>query len=281
MPMKSGKKVGKNLINWILSVFMFTGCLAFGFSFASVLFALLGLSFLPIAPIQNELNKMLPKKKALRVLIAFVVFAVGCGIAPQVETETPELTTATNIIISTETTASATEEATVSSTQNPTTIPKSNPTSEFTIAPTNAPTIEATILYETSKFEIHFIDVGQADAALVLCDGKAMLIDGGNAEDSSLIYTYLKNHNINHLDYVVGTHAHEDHIGGLAGALNYATVGAAYCPVNSYDTKSFSNFVSALSKHGVTITIPSKGDSFPFQMDWQQSVRISRMSPWE
>ena len=37
-----------------------------------------------------------------------------------------------------------------------------------------------------SSFEVHFIDVGQADAALVLCDGKTMLIDGGNAEDSSL-----------------------------------------------------------------------------------------------
>ena len=114
----------------------------------------------------------------------------------------------------------------------------------------------------TCTFEIHFIDVGQADAALVLCDGKAMLIDGGNAEDSSLLYTYLKNHNISHLDYVIGTHAHEDHIGGLAGALNYASVGTAYCPATSYDTKAFGNFVKALDKHGVSITVPSTGDSF-------------------
>lgn len=97
---------------------------------------------------------------------------------------------------------------------------------------------------------------------MVLCDGKALLIDGGNAEDSSLLYTYLKNHNINHLDYVIGTHAHEDHIGGLAGALNYATVGTAYCPTTSYDSKAFGNFVKALDNHGVSITIPSTGDSF-------------------
>ncbi|MBQ7026054.1 MAG: MBL fold metallo-hydrolase, partial [Peptococcaceae bacterium] len=95
-----------------------------------------------------------------------------------------------------------------------------------------------------------------------MCDGKAMLIDGGNVEDSSLLYTYLKNHNISHLDYVIGTHAHEDHIGGLAGALNYASVGTAYCPVKTYDTKAFGNFVSALSKRGVSITVPSKGSSF-------------------
>ena len=45
-----------------------------------------------------------------------------------------------------------------------------------------------------------------------------MLIDGGNAADSNLMYTYLKKQGITHLDYVIGTHAHEDHIGGIAGA---------------------------------------------------------------
>ena len=40
-----------------------------------------------------------------------------------------------------------------------------------------------------SGLEVHFIDVGQADAALVLCDGESMLIDGGNSEDSDVIYT--------------------------------------------------------------------------------------------
>ena len=45
---------------------------------------------------------------------------------------------------------------------------------------------------EDSSFEVHFIDVGQGDSALILCDGKAMLIDGGNSADSNLIYAYLK-----------------------------------------------------------------------------------------
>lgn len=115
---------------------------------------------------------------------------------------------------------------------------------------------------ENSTFEVHFIDVGQADATLVVCDGQAMLIDGGNAEDSDLLYTYLKNHDISHLAYVVGTHAHDDHIGGLAGALNYASADIAYCPVTSYDTKAFSNFIKALDKHGVSITVPCAGDTF-------------------
>ena len=97
---------------------------------------------------------------------------------------------------------------------------------------------------EGSSFVIHFIDVGQADAALVLCDGMSMLIDGGNAEDSNLIYNYLRKQGITHLNYIVSTHAHEDHVGGLSGALTAATVGKVYSPVTSYSTKAFKNFAN-------------------------------------
>ena len=111
-------------------------------------------------------------------------------------------------------------------------------------------------------FTIYFIDVGQADSALVLCDQKTMLIDGGNVSDSDLIYTFLRKHGVKHLNYVIGTHAHEDHIGGLAGALNYATVDVAYSPVTSYNSRAFSNFVRYLEKHNVKITVPTIGDTF-------------------
>ena len=111
-------------------------------------------------------------------------------------------------------------------------------------------------------FEVHFIDVGQADAALILCDGRAMLVDGGNAGDSRLIYSYLKKRRIDYLDYIVCTHADEDHVGGLAGALNYAKVGVAYCPVTQHDTKAFKSFVDYLSEQGVSITVPALGDTF-------------------
>ena len=113
-----------------------------------------------------------------------------------------------------------------------------------------------------SKLEVTFLDVGQADAALIQCDGHSMLIDGGNAADSSKMYTVMKNHRITELDYVIGTHAHEDHIGGLAGALNYASVKTAYSPVTTYDSKAFQNFRKAVEKHGVSLTVPQKDDTF-------------------
>lgn len=115
---------------------------------------------------------------------------------------------------------------------------------------------------EDSTFEIHFIDVGQGDCSLILCDGKAMLIDGGESSESSKVYAYLKAHGIDHLDCMVATHAHSDHIGGLSGALNYASVGTAYCSVTEYDSKTFSSMVKYLNNQGLKIAVPSAGDTF-------------------
>ena len=125
-----------------------------------------------------------------------------------------------------------------------------------------------------SAFEVQFIDVGQADAALVLCDGEAMLIDGGNRADSSLIYSYLKQRDVERLDYMVCTHPHEDHAGGLAGALNFAAVGVAYAPVRDYDSEVFRDFKKYLEKQGVTLTVPMAGEKF-----WLGSAEVSVAGP--
>lgn len=113
-----------------------------------------------------------------------------------------------------------------------------------------------------SSFQIDFIDVGQGDAALVQCDGHYMLVDGGDSKQSSRIYSILKNRGINKIDVMVATHPDADHIGGLSGALNYASVDRAYSPVTDHDTKTFKSFVKYLTKQGVPITIPDAGDSF-------------------
>lgn len=117
-------------------------------------------------------------------------------------------------------------------------------------------------LAKGSSFEIFFLDVGQGDAACVLCDGKAMLIDGGNKSSSSMIYSFLKSHEVNHLDYIIASHPDADHVGGLAGALNYASVGMAFCTIEEYNSEPFSDFVKYLKKQECEITVPSSGDTF-------------------
>lgn len=157
----------------------------------------------------------------------------------------------------------ATEESYAVASAEPTAEPveesEAEPTPEPTAEPTEAPKEE---LPENSSFSIHFIDVGQADAALVECDGAYMLIDGGNKADSNVIYSVLKEADVPKLDIVVGTHAHEDHIGGLPGAFNFTTADLTLCPVTSYDSDAFEDFARYAEQKGGGITVPDVGDTY-------------------
>lgn len=138
------------------------------------------------------------------------------------------------------------------------------PSEASTAAPAPAASSTSSAPPEASSFSAVFLDVGQGDAALLQCDGKYMLIDGGVPEESQKIYTVLKNKGITHLDYIVCTHAHSDHAGGLAGALQIASCDLALANVTSSDNAAFTKFVSQLEKHSVPLTVPSAGQVFSF-----------------
>ena len=80
-----------------------------------------------------------------------------------------------------------------------------------------------------SGFSMDFIDVGQALSVLITCGGQSMLYDGGNVEDGSLVVSYLQGKGVTRLEYVFCSHAHEDHVGGLAAGDGRVPGGARLC----------------------------------------------------
>ena len=121
----------------------------------------------------------------------------------------------------------------------------------------------ATSVPVTGELTVHFLDVGQADCTLVQCDGEFLLIDGGNVEDSDRVVAYLLDQDVTKLDYVVCTHAHEDHVGGLPAVLAVFETDTLWCPVEDYDSKCFRDFLHYADQQELTPVCPEPGDTYP------------------
>jgi len=113
-----------------------------------------------------------------------------------------------------------------------------------------------------AELEVHFLDVGQGDCAVVLCDGKTMVIDGGPGDSNDKVYSYIrKTLKLRHIDYVVSTHPHVDHVHGLATVLNVTQVDLILTPVLEWDSRAFNNMLKYASKQGTPIIVPNEGDA--------------------
>lgn len=111
----------------------------------------------------------------------------------------------------------------------------------------------------SDSFRMHFLDVGQALSVLVECDGQYMLYDGGNVDDGSMVVSYLQKQGVEELQYVFCSHAHEDHVGGLAAALAFFPANHVYSPVTEASTKCFQDFVKYTQQQGLQVEVPTVG----------------------
>ncbi|MBR4693820.1 MAG: MBL fold metallo-hydrolase [Bacilli bacterium] len=129
-------------------------------------------------------------------------------------------------------------------------------------------------LFEEEKVEqvsspdlkIYFFDVGQAESILITNNGHNMIIDGGNNVDGSLLVKYLKEElKITKIDYIISTHPHEDHIGGLDNIIKNFEIANLYMPDLTTTTKSFEDVIKAAEKKSLEVTIPENDETFTME----------------
>lgn len=111
---------------------------------------------------------------------------------------------------------------------------------------------------------VYFVDVGQGDCIMISNNGKYMLIDAGNNEDGDKLVTYFSDMGIQKFDYVIGTHAHEDHIGGLDNIIKNFDIGTFYMPDVVTTTRTFEEIVEALENKSIAFETPEVDSSFDF-----------------
>lgn len=112
------------------------------------------------------------------------------------------------------------------------------------------------------NLEIYYLDVGQADSILIRNDDENILIDAGNNEDGVKLVAYFKSLGISKFDYVFGTHAHEDHIGGMDDIVNNFEIDKFYMPDVITTTSTFEDLLNALENKNVRFNTPSIGDNY-------------------
>ena len=122
--------------------------------------------------------------------------------------------------------------------------------------------IEEAPVTAEERLEVTFIDVGQADSILLENEGHYMLIDAGNNEDGPKLVNYLKNQNVSNFDYVIGTHPHEDHIGGLDNIIKNFNIETFYMPDVITTTKTFEDVLDALGEKNMSLSIPKTNATF-------------------
>lgn len=124
---------------------------------------------------------------------------------------------------------------------------------------------EDVIFADENTLNVYFIDVGQADSILLENKGHYMLIDAGNNEDGPKLVNYFNEQDIKEFDYVVGTHAHEDHIGGMDDIIKNFKIDNFYMPDAITTTKTFEDVLDALEETNVIFQTQKVNQTFNLQ----------------
>ncbi len=144
----------------------------------------------------------------------------------------------------------------------------------------NSSTIETEEVNHDQKLsgtlEVHFIDVGQGAAQLIIGpSGKTIVIDGGNNDDENRMVQYLKDHGVKQVDILIGTHPDADHIGGIDAVIDNFDIGKIYMPKVQANTKTFESVLLSIKNKGYKVTTAKAG----ITLDWEDTVQAEMIAP--
>jgi len=124
---------------------------------------------------------------------------------------------------------------------------------------------------ENNDLEIHFIDVGQADATLIKSPEATKLIDAGYCASNWVgngdgwetnTLNYLEKHGIEKIDVMIGTHPHADHIGEMDDIIKNLDVGEIWMSGYEYDSATYNNMYDAIKEHNITYRNPRANETY-------------------
>lgn len=192
---------------------------------------------------KKKINKQLKEFIILILIILILVLAEKTGILSKIENDI-ETSGIVNIVDT-------------SKSSNVSIIPRVKDDTQIITS------VSENINIDSSKLNILFFDVGQADCELIISNGQTILIDAGNSRDGEKIVNAIRGLGISRLDYVVGTHVHEDHIGGMSYIIDSFDIGEFYLPYNTTSTTNFyKRLLTSLTNKNMNITEANIGDKF-------------------
>ena len=100
-----------------------------------------------------------------------------------------------------------------------------------------------------SGMEITYLDVGNADCEIIrMEDGTNIVIDAGTKDQSGNIIRALKRKGIRKIDYLIATHPHADHIGGMEDIIDSAEIGTVVFPSVVHTSKTYENLLKKIKE---------------------------------